>query len=88
MAVKGVAQEIAIIGWRLFGIDLHEECPEYLVDIVRVFIVQLGSLVENLEEVGLEIAALVEHHLRASLHLLYILILEPQPGLELADLAL
>jgi hypothetical protein len=41
--------------------------------------------VEHFEQVGLEVAALVEHHLRARLHLLYVLLLELQPGLQLAD---
>lgn len=88
MAVEGAAQEITIIGGRLLRIDLHEECPQDLVDVIGVLVVQLGALVEHLEEVGLQVAALVEHHLGAGLHLLYILLLQPQPGLELADLAL
>lgn len=88
MAVEGAAKEVTIIGGRLLRIDLHEECPQDLVDVIGVLVVQLGALVEHLEEVGLQVAALVEHHLGARLHLLYILLLQPQPGLELADLAL
>lgn len=59
-----------------------------MIDVIGVLIVQLGTFVEDFEEVGLEIAALVEHHLRAGLHLLNILLLEPKPGLELANPAL
>ena len=88
MAVEGAAQEVTIVGGRLLRVDLHEECPQDLVDVVRVLVVQLGPLVEHLEEVRLQVAALVQHHLGARLHLLYVLLLQPQPGLELADLAL
>ena len=59
-----------------------------MVEVCWIFVVELHVFVEDLEEVGFEVASLVQDHLRASFYLLEIFILEFQPRLGLTYFSL
>ena len=59
-----------------------------MVQVCWIFVVELHVFVEDLQEVGFEVASLVQDHLRASFYLLEIFILEFQPRLGLTYFSL
>lgn len=53
-----------------------------------LFIIDFGMLIEYFKQVRLQIATLIQHHLRACFHLLQVSLLDPHPTLHLRHLAL
>ena len=63
---------VPVTDWSLLRVYLDEQLSQDLVHVARLLTAQVWVLVKHLQQVSLQVAPLVQNHLRTRLHFLVV----------------